>query len=248
MNSTAWIITPKKSHKAKFRLFCFPYSGGAASVYYPWANMFPDLIEVCTVQYPGHGTRISEKLCYQLNELIKLALPAFLPYLDMPFGFFGHSMGALVSYELAHALVNSYNPAPAYLFVSGHNAPHLPDLESPIHDLPETEFVEKLRVLNGTPEDVLQNVELKEIILPILRADFTLCETYLYQPTPPLNCPICACGGLQDHYLDKNGLDAWRMHTTASFTARMFPGDHFYLNGSRIYLLQVIARELSRFL
>lgn len=244
--NNAWISSPRSNPQASLRLFCFPFSGSAASVFYSWASVLPDSIEILPVQYPGHGTRVGDRLYTDLPELIQAAKEGLTPYLDKPFAFFGHSMGALVSFELARSLQHEGAPVPQYLFVSGHNAPHLPDTSEQIHLLPEARFVEKLRTLNGTPEDVLQNAELLELILPILRADFTVCETYRYQPSPALNFPICACGGLQDQYTDKEGLEAWRLHTTAGFSVRLFPGDHFYLIPSRMYLLQVLARELSQ--
>lgn len=198
------------------------------------------------VQYPGHGTRVGDQLFTNLPDLIEEAKQGLLPYLDKPYAFFGHSMGALVSFELARAFQRDGMQIPGYMFVSGHNAPQLPDTSEQLHLLPDVRFIEKLRQLNGTPEDVLQNAELLDLVLPILRADFTVCETYRFEPYAPLDVPICACGGLQDHYIDKAGLDAWRAQTSAGFSVRLFPGDHFYLIPSRMYLLQVIARELSQ--
>jgi medium-chain acyl-[acyl-carrier-protein] hydrolase len=247
MNMTSWISSQKQNPQARLRLFCFPYSGAAASIYYPWSAVLPNIIEVCPIQYPGHGTRVGEPLISNLPDLAQQTYQALKPYLDKPFAFFGHSMGALASFELARYLFNTDNPTPVYLFVSGHNAPQFPDKADQIHNLPEQEFVDRLRKFNGTPEDVLQNEELRELILPILRTDFMISETYDYQPMLPLGCPICACGGLQDDYTTREGLAAWQEQTSAACSVRMFPGDHFYLNESRMMLLQVIARELIRY-
>jgi len=228
------------------RLFCFPYSGAAASIYYPWSSILPETIEICPIQYPGHGTRVGESLIDSLPDMIPLIAQAIQTFVDKPFSIFGHSMGALLGFELARFLQQDRSPAPEYLFVSGHNAPQLPDVSEPIHKLPDQQFIDRLRKLNGTPEDVLQNEELRDLVLPIIRADFKLSETYQYQYYEPLSCSLCACGGLSDNYITRDGLDAWREQTTGKFSLRMFPGDHFYLNDSRMLLLQVIARELAQ--
>lgn len=245
MVNTLWISSPKPNPQARVRLFCFPYSGAAASIFYAWSGILPGSIEVCPVQYPGHGTRVGESLITNIAEMVEISTHALLPYFDKPFAFFGHSMGAQVSFEIARWLKGSKNPQPKYLFVSGHNAPQVPDTYDPSYDLPEDDFIERLRSLNGTPEDVIQNPELRELLLPILRADFEISERYQFTPSEPLDIPLCACGGLLDPYVTRQGLEAWCEHTKGIFSVRMFPGDHFYLNSARLLLLQVIARELS---
>lgn len=230
------------------RLYCFPYSGASASIYYPWLDILPNCIEICPVQLPGRGNRISEAPFTSLPALLNALETGLDPtFSDKPFAFFGHSMGALIGFELARRLEARYRTSPVYLFVSGHSAPQLPDESEPMYVLENGEFIEKLRSLNGTSEEILQDPELLELVLPILRADFELSETYNFIEGSPLECPICACGGLQDKFLDRDGLEAWKVHTTQKFSVRMFQGDHFYLNHNRIYLLQVIAQELIPF-
>jgi medium-chain acyl-[acyl-carrier-protein] hydrolase len=240
-----WLANPRPDPRAVVRLFCFPYSGAGASIFYSWPGTLPPLIQVCPVQLPGRGNRLAEPSFIRLLPLVQAAAEALLPYLDKPFAFFGHSMGALVSFELARHLSKQHNLSPVHLFVSGHNAPHIPDREPPIHALPEPEFMAKLRQLNGMRKGVLEDAELMQLVLPILRADFAACETYVYQAASPLECPISALGGLQDEYVTRDGLEAWREQTSASFYLRMFPGDHFYLNTDRQLLLRTLARELT---
>jgi medium-chain acyl-[acyl-carrier-protein] hydrolase len=239
-----WLSCPKPNPQADLRLFCFPYSGAGAQIYYPWAEMLPKSLEVCPVQLPGRESRLSEPPFTQLAPLVKELVPAILPHLNKPFAFFGHSMGALVSFELARRLRREHGLSPVHLFVSGHGAPHLPDREPAIHDLPEPEFVAKVRSLNGMPEEILNHDELMELLVPILRADFTLCGTYTFRPDAPLDCPISALGGLQDEHVPRRDLEAWQEHTDGPFSVRMFPGDHFYLNADRPLLLRTLAREL----
>jgi medium-chain acyl-[acyl-carrier-protein] hydrolase len=239
-----WLACPRPDPQAVVRLFCFPYSGAGASIFYSWSSMLPPLIQVCPVQFPGRGSRLAEPPFKRLLLLVQAAAEALLPYLDKSFAFFGHSMGALVSFELARHLSRQHGLSPVHLFVSGHNAPHIPDREPPIHALPEPEFVAKLRQLNGMHQGILENPELMQLVLPILRADFTACETYVYRADSPLECPISALGGLRDEYVTRDGLEAWREQTSASFYLRMFPGDHFYLNADHQLLLRALAREL----
>jgi medium-chain acyl-[acyl-carrier-protein] hydrolase len=104
----------------------------------------------------------------------------------------------------------------------------------------------KLRELNGTPEEVLENDELMQLLLPVLRADFALCETYVYRPEPPLDCPITAFGGLRDASVRREHLEAWREQTTSSFLLHMFPGDHFFLNTEMSLFLQTLSRILDQ--
>ncbi len=242
----AWISCPRPNPNARVRLFCLPYSGAAANIYYPWSDILPSSWEVCPVQLPGRGARMAEPLAVSLGPQVEALADGLLPYLDKPFAFFGHSMGALLSFELARRLRRAAAPLPVHLFVSGHPAPQLPDRNPPLHALPQGQFLEKLRELNGTPEEVLQHQELLELLVPILRADFAVCETYVYQAEPPLPCPISAYSGLGDDYVNRHELEAWQAQTTAPVKVRMFPGDHFYLNSARPYLLQALARELEQ--
>jgi medium-chain acyl-[acyl-carrier-protein] hydrolase len=226
------------------RLFCFPHSGASAAAYAAW-SLPPQVASVCPVELPGRGRRLGEALYTRLPELVEEVARGLLPYFDRPFAFFGHSMGALLSFELARTLRRDYGLTAARLFLSGHGAPHLPSDEPPISGLPEAEFLARLRQLNGTEDEILACEELRQILLPILRADFAICENYAYLPADPLDCPITAFGGLQDPYVSRPELEAWQVHTRAAFRASFFPGDHFYLNAARPALLDRIACDLA---
>jgi surfactin synthase thioesterase subunit len=242
---TAWLTHIRPKSKSKLRLFCFPYSGAGASVYYTWVNNFPSTIEVCPVQLPGRENRLSEPLFTHLGPLVEAAAQALLPYLDRPFACFGHSLGALLSFELARYWRQHYELTPVRLFVSAHQAPHLPDTYTPIHALPDQEFVQKLCDLNGMSKEILENTELLQLLLPILRADFEICETYSYTDEDPLSSPISAFGGMKDPYLDRSELEAWQEHTQMEFSLRMLPGDHFYLRKNRSLVIEAMIRDLA---
>jgi medium-chain acyl-[acyl-carrier-protein] hydrolase len=170
------------------------------------------------------------------------------PHLMRPFAFFGHSMGALIGFELTRYLRCQGALLPMQLFVSAHRAPHLPDPKPPIYDLPDAQFLEELRLLNGMPGEVLENAELMELMLPLLRADFAIAETYAYTDDAPLSCPISAFGGLEDDEVSQEETAAWRKQTLNAFTLRMLPGDHFFLFKQRSALLQAISEDVTHLL
>jgi len=243
--STTWIQYQRPKPQARIRLFCFPYAGGGASIFRSFAASTPPEIEVWPVQLPGRENRLAEKPFSRLDDLIEALKPALLPYLDMPYAFFGHSMGALICFELTRALRrNGHLPGPVRLLVSGHRAPQLPALRSPIHHVSDLQFVEELRHFNGTPEAVLQHAELLQLLLPLLRADFALCETYAYTQEQLLTCPISAFGGLQDEDVPHSSLQAWCEQTSGAFKVRFFAGDHFFLYPEQANLLAALSQDL----
>lgn len=243
VSGNPWLAGVKPNPQAAVRLFCFPYSGASASLYFSWRDRLPG-VEVCPVELPGHGSRLAESPYNDLASLVPVAAQGLLPALDRPFAFFGHSMGALLSFELARFLRREHALSPVHLFVSGHGAPHVPDHHERVYSLPEPQFIEKLREMDGTPAEVLDNAEFRALLLPILRADFAMSETYTYRPDRPLDCPLTALGGLQDKHTSRESLDAWRVHTSGRFVLRMFPGSHFFLNTAQPLVLQAVAQDL----
>ena len=240
----SWIAFRKPNPQACLRLFCFPNAGTGASIFRTWSRGLPADVEVCPVQLPGRGTRLIETPFTQLTPLVQALAQALVPLLDKPFAFFGHSLGALVGFELARQLRRQSGVQPVRLFISADRAPQIPHQDRPIHELPEGELLVELRRLNGIPGKVLEDVELMQIMLPVLRADLAVYETYVYSTEPPLNCPISTFGGLQDHRVSRGDLEAWRDQTSVSFSLRMFPGDHFFWHTTQPLLLQVLSQEL----
>jgi len=242
----AWLGCPKPNPLAKMRLFCFPYAGGTAAIFRAWPDLLlTTSVEVCVIHLPGRAGRLQEPPFTHLLSLVQEIAPAIRPFLDKPFAFFGHSMGALISFELARQLRRERAPAPAQLFLSGRSAAHLPDVEPRTFDLPEAEFIQELRRLNGTPQEVLEHPELMHLMIPLLRADFSVCQTYEYEKGPPLDSPITIFGGLQDFEAPRAHLEAWREHTSSTFKLRMLPGDHFFLNSEQALLLNTLSQELG---
>ncbi|HEU5378345.1 MAG TPA: alpha/beta fold hydrolase [Ktedonobacteraceae bacterium] len=244
----SWIICSNPGTHALIRLFCFPYAGGTASMFYDWVANLPAGVEVCIIQLPGRENRFMEPPFDRLIPLVEALADNIQPYLDLPCVFFGHSMGGLICFELARYLWRNYKIKVAHLFVSGQSAPQLPDPYPAVHQLTDAELLEELRNFKGTPEMVLQNTELMELLLPTLRADFAISETYHYTFGEPLETSISVFGGLQDEKLTQENLSAWCSQTRGSFKLQMFPGDHFFLHDARESLLQTISSELLNLL
>jgi len=239
-----WIIRFKTNPKASLRLFCFPYAGGGASIYRLWHNHLPDHVELCALQPPGREGRISETPLNELATIVAEAATALHPWLDRPFVLFGHSLGATIAYETARVLATK-GLTPQMLVVSGRLPSHCPSRRAAISHLPEPEFLAELLKLKGTPREVLENRELVDLLLPLLRADFRLADFPHPLPGGQLTCPVLALGSEQDELLDQEGLRKWQEVTQASFQVQMFPGDHFYLNHHRDLLVGYLSEVLK---
>jgi medium-chain acyl-[acyl-carrier-protein] hydrolase len=241
---TPWFTCLKANASAHMRLFCLPYGGAGAMVFRTWPEGLSPEVEVWAAQLPGRERRVKEQSATRIGPLVQALAHDLLPRLNKPFAFFGHSMGALLGFELTRQLRRERNPLPLHMFVSGFRAPHLPDWHRPIHGLPEPEFLDELRCLGGTPYEVLKHPELMQLLIPILRADFELVHTYQYTLEPPVNCSITAFGGTNDDYVTRDDLEGWRDQAAGSFLLYMLPGDHFFLHAEQGPLLEIIAQRL----
>jgi medium-chain acyl-[acyl-carrier-protein] hydrolase len=245
-NIDGWIKIPKPTFGARLRLFCFPFGGGGTSFYLNWIENLPSEVELRLVQLPGRERRLKERPFTHMSPLVAELATVFDVYEEIPCVFFGHSLGALIGFELARQLRRQKTTGPAHIFISGRRAPHLAEPGPPVHSLPQPAFFEAVRRYNGTPKLVFEEPELWEIYLPILRADFSVLETYIYKKEDPLDCPITAFGGIQDSTTGYEELTAWREHTCKEFRLKMFPGDHFYLKDVRRALLHEISVDVQK--
>lgn len=211
-----------------------------------WANTLPPTVELCPIQLPGRENRLREPPFSRISPLVEALAQALEHSLNLPFAVFGHSMGALIGFELARELRRRSLPTPALLFVSGRRAPHQLDADLPIHERSRDEFIREVQLrYNSIPEAVRQDSELMELLLPSLRADFALTESYVYYAEAPLDCPIFAFGGVEDPKVSHNDLALWSRQTCRSFSLRMLPGEHFFLQSAQSVLLQAISQELD---
>jgi len=240
---TPWYIRFSRGETARIRMFCFSYAGGGASTFRGWSEELPD-VDVWAAQLPGRETRVGESPVRRMPALVDELYDAITEHLDMPYVLFGHSMGALVAFELARRLRRAGRPQPLHLFLAAFRAPQLPNPNIKIYHLPD-EVLTTVLEKEGTPARVLGNKELMRALLPTLRADFELCDTYEYRAEPPLRMPVSVFGGHQDVRVSRSDLEPWRRQAAGPFRLAMIPGSHFFLHSAQDLLLDEITRDLD---
>jgi medium-chain acyl-[acyl-carrier-protein] hydrolase len=239
------VLRPLPQPNAALRLFCLPYAGGGASAYHPWARLLPPAIELCAVQLPGREARLREAPYTSFGEAVAGLGEALCPLLDRPYALFGHSLGALLAFELARWLRRNGQPEPEQLFVSSRRPPQLPEPYPPVAGLPDEEFIAKIQErYGGIPQLILQEPELMRMFLPILRADFKVLESYRYSVEPPLGCALAVFGGSEDAIATLAALREWQQHAAGTFSLREFAGGHFYLQTARAEVVASVVEVL----
>jgi medium-chain acyl-[acyl-carrier-protein] hydrolase len=236
---------PQSAEKAAFRLVCIPCAGGDARMFADWQRQLGAGVAIGLAELPGRGSHFSMPALRTIEDAVVWLLTALERLDGQQFGLFGHSMGALIAYEIAHALRARKASMPLILMVAAHRAPHLPGDRPPIHELPDCEFIKRVAELDGLPAELLANPELVELLTPRLRADFEACETYVPRDYPPLDLPLTAYGGTADPDVSTDDLVAWRAHTRGPFRMVMLPGTHFFIERSRNALMRDIATRLA---
>jgi len=236
---------PKPNKSAKYRLFCFPYAGGSASTYAKWPNKFNDNVELVLIQPPGRGSRFNE-VAHTSMESIVLELMESASYItSLPYVFFGHSLGSRVSFELLLKLQASNFPAPEYLIASGSRAPHVPRPGASSYNLPQHEFIEVLKSYGGTPKEIFEQPELMRTLLPLLRADFKISDTF-QSKIISINCPLLVLGGDADNIVSTEQLKAWSEVSNGNIQIRLIKGDHFFIDSQQQLVIDNIQNLLSK--
>ncbi|WP_426751945.1 thioesterase II family protein [Myxococcus sp. Y35] len=243
-----WFPTRKPLTAPRARLFCLPFAGGSVAIYHSWSQGLPAGVELCPIQLPGRERRLSEKPIDSLPVLVDMLLPVLAPLLDRPFAFFGYSMGARISLELARRLQARSGPRPLGLFLGAAGPPAV-NTREPIHHLPEDQFIAQLRRYDGTPEELFNHRELLDLVLPTLRADFALAFTENGHQPPKLEVPISVMGSPEDKHVPTANLERWRDETThEDVRVRLFPGGHFFIKPQRDAILANVSEDLTRWL
>lgn len=227
------------------RLFCLPYAGGSARIFKDWDRALPAFAEVCPIELPGRGARFDETPYTNLEPLVDDVLDTVTSRLDLPIALFGYSFGSLLAFETARRLTAEFACSPVCLAVAAFRPPGAPPPAEAASLLPDDQFRERLRDLNGASNALLDNEELMDLMLPIVKADFFVADTYVHRPGPPLDCPIVAFGSNDDPEVGPDEILDWARHTSAGFTFHRMPGDHFFIHTHNDLLLRELSAELT---
>ncbi|MEV7229553.1 alpha/beta fold hydrolase [Polymorphospora sp. NPDC051019] len=231
--------------EAPARLFCFPFAGGNAAAFLPWQRLLGPDVELWVAQLPGRGARLLEEPLDDLDELVARLADAVAERADRPFALFGHSLGALVAFEVARALRRNRRPVPGSLWVAGAEGPQTRSIEQPLHDLPDAELIEALRDYGGTPPELLDDPEMMELLLPGLRADLALDERYTYRAEAPLDLPVHLLLGDRDPHVEPARTAGWARETSGPLHRQVFPGEHFFLFPHQVTITALLAKVLA---
>lgn len=243
MYNNNWFIVPKPKPAAKLRLFCFPYAGGQAAIYFPLARLLSDQIELVAVQLPGRGNRMFESALTSAAEIAQLVVPEILAHAGKPVALLGYSNGCLQAYEVAWRLQQVAKVR--HVFMAARSAPQLGVRREPIHLLADQEFKRELALLGGTPQELLAYDELMELMLPTLRADFKLGYDYECPPVKPLPIDMTSIAGRTDKDIPAENVQAWQQLFAANCNHHLLDGDHFFINTQLTEMVQIIETSLQ---
>lgn len=240
-------LIPKPISDPGVKLFCFPFAGGAANTFIPWVEpLAAEDVELVLIQPPGRGSRFGEPPHTNMDSLIEeLMQNSEFITSHVPYVLFGHSLGSRVAYELCCRLMANGLPLPEYFIASGSRAPHFPNESACLHDLPQKEFIQQLKKMNGTPQELLENQALMELVTPLLRADFEISDTYQAKKIS-MPFPIVVFSGKDDHDITPYHLEWWGDLSTQGCEFVHFPGDHFFIEQYREQVLTQVSSVLNR--
>jgi pyochelin biosynthesis protein PchC len=230
---------------AGLRLVCFPHAGGTASFFRSWSRELPPCVELLAVQYPGRQDRLREPAAADVHELADTVAAALLPALDQPLALFGHSLGATIAYEVATRVEQRAGGMLAHLIVSAKPAPAR-QRHSAKHLLGDDVLWAEACRLGGVPDELVDSRAVRDLVLPSLRADYRLDETYQPRDRPPLRCPVLACAGGGDPEATPDEVTSWRAVTGGGCTMLTFPGGHFYMLSGLADFIAELVRQIGR--
>lgn len=240
-----WFIE-KKTQADEYRVFVFHHAGGGASYYMPMLKYFSENVSVYLVQLPGREYRINDRPYNFLNPLLDDLIEAMKPYLDKPFVFLGHSMGAMIAFELVHKLRDTYGLTPKHLFLSSKCAPHM-EKKYKYQNLSDNQLVLKLFDFGGMDIELAKENKLMKMILPILRKDIQLCDDYQCCRSEVLDVPVTILGGNEDQDVNLSDLVEWDKYFNNEFNVCIFKGNHFYFKDDYSLLVSTIMKMQNTF-
>lgn len=238
-----WVRLLAPNAGANVRLLCIAYAGGNAASFQHWTRAFPDA-ELYGVQLPGRRDRIRESPAIGLSEVADVLSDAVAKIVTGPLAVFGYSLGAIISFEMCRAMRRRGYRLPQHLFVGARRPPDAPDSDRLFHTENDATFITRVKELGGMPEEYFDHPELIDLLLPTLKADFRLSETYQYADEPPLPCDLTAFGGVDDPWVLPDQLEGWRRHASGAFRKHILPGGHFFIQSTEEALTRIIRAEL----
>ena len=229
----------------KIKVFVIPYAGGSSLAYYSWQKYFPDDIEICYIEFPGRGCRMEEPFMNNLEELIEDVSKQIISQLDgEDYFIYGHSMGALIAFEVYYNLKEKGIRLPKHIFFSGRKAPQIPFTGKKSENLDDKEFLEIVSLFGGLPNEFYTNQDVRDLFLPILRSDFKILEEYKYvEKSEKLNCNISVMYGDCDFSTSQFDIQQWKIHGAKRVNFYKFSGDHFFINENYKEIINLIVKE-----
>lgn len=245
MKSRLWTTEMRGASEGAEQIVLFHHAGGSPAAFRPWLDELPTSFRVLGFELPGRDYRRPGDLMRSAPTIADAAAESIAPLLKRPTTFVGHSIGALIGFELIRSIRRRGGDLPAHLIVTGRRAPQEPPRMRQAHLLPDDAFVERLRAYGGTPEAVLRDRELMALFLPQIRADFAISETYAYRPEAALGCPITALAGTDDVTDSPSSVRGWGEHTAGGFRFHELPGGHFFVFEQQARVLSIIRDILT---
>ena len=240
----SWVTCPVPRPDALLSLFCLPFAGGGTTAFRDWGKLLGTAVEVCPIQLPGRESRFSEPAFKDAPALARELARQLPPYTEAPFAIFGHSMGALLAFELTRVLQAEGWRLPKALILGAHRPAHLPRTRETFYNLDDQTFIKKLQRFGGFPEEVLASEELMQLLMPTLKADFTLCDTYVYTEQEPLNCPIHVFVGAADPEAPPAVMDGWCRHSSVNTQIHVFQTGHFFIRSELERVVDILKTIL----
>ena len=235
----------------KIKLYCIPYAGGSAAIYYRWRPYFQDNIEIVPLELKGRGQRVGEAFYESLEEAVEDLFDIIKDELDnSPYMIFGHSMGSMLAFQLVHKIQENRYPMPMRLFVSGRKSPIYSSIGENMHDASIEKIKAKMLSYGGTPPEVFEDPKLIEYFLPVIRADYYMMEKFVYKDfEEKLDCKIAVFYGLDDKDTDEETVKEWSKYTMSNINVYAFEGNHFFIESNKNKVCetinQIVASDLA---